>query len=106
MRTVRELLTSQLKKIPGIEQNIQPAHPGFISFQFKGKDFAHFDTDFELDVKLTKSIIAQERLEHPRNSTNHPGRYRNKPHWIVLPFSTKSDIEEILRLIKVALAQE
>ncbi len=106
MTTLRELLTSALKKIPGIEEKILPEHPGFTSFDYRCKGFAHFDTDFELDVKLTKSKIASEGLEHPKFSTNHPNRYRTKPHWIVLPFKSRDDVREIVRLVMDAIVQE
>ncbi len=106
MQTLREILTSELKIIPGIEEKLLPEHPGFTYFEYKGKGIAHFDTDFELDLKLTKSKIAAEGLEHPRGSTNHPNRFRTKPHWIVLAFKTKTEVKEIVRLVKVATDQE
>lgn len=102
MSTLRELLTSELGAIPGMEEIVLDAHPGFTSFEFQGKGFAHFDTDFELDVKLTKSRISRSGLEHPRSSTNHPNRHRTQPHWIVLPFNSRDDVEEILRLVREA----
>ena len=105
MPSLREILTAELKKLPGIEEKLWPDSPGFTSFQFKVREVAHFDTDHELDVRLTKEIIASERLEHPRDSTNHPKRFRNKLHWIVLPFHKKSLINEVVRLVKVAAEQ-
>ena len=106
MTTLREMLTSELENIPGIEEKVLAAHPGFTFFEYRGKGFAHFDTDFELDVKLTKDRISSEGLEHPKNSTNHPNRYRTKPHWIVLPFKTRDDVREIVRLVTVAIVKE
>jgi hypothetical protein len=102
MSTLREILTSELGKIPGIEKKLLPDHPGFTFFEYMGKGIAHFDTDFELDLKLTKAKIAREGLEHPKDSTNHPNRFRTKPNWIVLPFKTKTDVDEILRLVRIA----
>lgn len=106
MTTLREMLTSELTELPGVEEKSLAAHPGFVSFEYRGKGFAHFDTDFELDVKLTKTRIASEGLEHPRNSTNHPNRHRTSPHWIVLPFKTKRDVEKIMRLVRDAIERE
>lgn len=106
MPTLREMLTSELKEIPGIEKKQLPDRPDFTYFEFRGKGIAHFDTDFEFDLKLTKTKIAKEGLEHPKDSTCHPDRFRTKPHWIVLPFKTKADVKEIVRLVKVATDQE
>ena len=106
MPTLREILTSELRNIPGIEEKLLSDHPGFTYFEYRGKGIAHFDTDFELDLKLTKTKIAGEGLEHPKDSTNHPNRFRTKPHWIVLPFRTKMDVNEIVRLVKVAIDLE
>ena len=104
MPTLRKKLISALKIIPGIEEKILSEHPDFTSFDYDGKGFAHFDTDFEFDVKLTKRVIASEGLEHPKNSTNHPNRFRSKPHWIVLPLKTNQDVKEIVRLVKEVIA--
>ena len=106
MPTLREILTSELSEIPGIEEKLLSDHPGFTYFEYRGKGIAHFDTDFELDLKLTKTKIAREGLEHPKDSTNHPNRFRTKPHWIVLPFRTKTDVNDIVRLVKFATDQE
>ena len=106
MPTLREILTSELSEIPGMEEKLLSDHPGFTYFEYRGKGIAHFDTDFELDLKLTKTKIAREGLEHPKDSTKHPNRFRTKPHWIVLPFRTKTDVNDIVRLVKFATDQE
>ncbi|NKB33658.1 MAG: hypothetical protein GKR91_11225 [Pseudomonadales bacterium] len=105
MQTLRELLTAKLKLIPGIEEHQLPQHPGFTFFEYNGKGIGHFDTDFEFDLKLKKINIAAEGLEHPRDSTNHPNRHRTKPHWIVFPFNSKKEVNNIVRLVKVAIGQ-
>ncbi len=105
MPSLREILTAKLSKLPGIEAKTLSDHPGFVYFQYNGKEVAHFDSDNELDVRLTKSEIKREGLNHPTDSTRHPRRHRNKPHWIVLKFNQKSHINEVVRLVKLATEQ-
>ena len=105
MESLREMLTNQLQSLPGIEVRVWPDHTGFVSFEYNGKGIAHFDSDTELDIRLTKKEILREGLEHPKNSTNHPNRYRSKPHWIVVPFKQESQVKEIVRLVKLAIEQ-
>ena len=106
MSELRNELTKKLEEIAGIEKNVlQGEHAGFTFFEYKGKGIAHFDNDNELDVKLTKRTIEQEGLTHPADSRNHPNRVKSKPHWIVLQFYNTGELEEVVRLVKLAIAQ-
>lgn len=71
---------------------------------FKGKEFAHFHKDNELDVRLTRSVIKQEGLAHPSNSKQHPNRSPNS-QWIELPFKSEADFKEVVRLIQLGVDQ-
>lgn len=104
MKTLRQKLTNELRNLPGMEEKIWPDHPGFTSFNYKGKEVAHFDSNNEIDVRLTKHLIKRERLTHP-NSTRHPDGNRKQPNWIVLPFRRENELKEIVRLVKLAMEQ-
>ena len=103
MITLRRQLVGKLEKIPDIEQLPSKIAGGSAIF-FKGKEVAHFHSNNKIDIRLTKSVIKAEGLEHPADSIFHTGR---KPgsHWIELSFRTTSQMIEIVRLFKLALEQ-
>lgn len=97
--TNKSEIIQSLESLPNVELKVLTGkHEGFTYFTFKGKEIAHFDNDLEIDVKLTKKVIAEESLEHPKDSQSHPNRYKTKPHWIVLQLE-KFSKEEIVRLV-------
>jgi len=105
MPNLRKHLVRELLKIPGvIEETWAERDDGFSSLKTEGKEFAHFHNDNELDIRLTKRIISEHNLSHPRNSKNHPNRSRNSP-WIELRFFEEIDIEEIVRLVNQLLVK-
>jgi len=77
---------------------------GFSSFEYRGKDFAHFHHDHELDVRLGKQIIKANRVVRPNDSEQHPNRASGSP-WIELRYSTSAEVDEVVRLIELALQQ-
>ncbi len=106
MKSLRIQLTEELEKIPGLEKCVlQREEADFIYFTYKGKETAHFDNDNELDLRLGKAVIKQEGLTHPADSRNHPHRGKSKPHWIVLQFTRVDKIQEVVRLVKLAINQ-
>ncbi|OZG73547.1 hypothetical protein BTA51_11115 [Hahella sp. CCB-MM4] len=100
---MKEKLLDELMQIPGLEEKHWPGRDdGFSSLLYRGKEFAHFHDDFELDLKLTKTLIAREGLSHPENSRVHPNRSKNS-QWIELPIVENSDVERIVQLVKMAI---
>jgi hypothetical protein len=77
---------------------------GFASLSYKGTAFAHFHNDNELDIRLTRSIIAREGLTHHTDSTVHPKRSANS-HWIEVRFKKTAELERVIRLVELALQQ-
>jgi len=104
MSTLRQQLTQSLLKISGVTEKHWPDRDdGFSSFEYKGKDFAHFHHDNEIDVKLGKQIIKKHRVPRPDDSEQHPDRAAGSP-WIELRYNTSAEVNEVVRLIKLALA--
>ena len=94
-----------LEKVPELEKVVfRLKNNGFTCFAYKGKEIAHFDNGFELDVRLTRALIEKEGLTHPSDSKSHPHRTKTKPHWIVLQLD-KFGCDEIIRLVKLAILQ-
>ena len=86
MSNIRTQLVQELLKIEGVTEKAWPDRSdGFSSLQFGGTEFAHFHSDNELDIRLTKRIISSEMLVHPSTSKNHPNRSKISP-WIEMRF--------------------
>ena len=75
---------------------------GFCGLQDGGKELAHFHGFNEIDLRLTKNVIRSEGLTHPPDSEVHPKRGISS-HWIELRFCRKSDLDEIVRLVQLAM---
>jgi len=85
----------------GVEDRPWPGrNDGFSALYFRGKSFAHFHDDHELDIRLGLPLIRRERLGRLANSTVHPDRSRNS-QWIELRFSSSDDVDRIVRLIRL-----
>jgi hypothetical protein len=101
---LRARLIKRLKKL-GVEHRAWPGRDdGFASLCHDGKDFAHFHDDNELDLRLTRTIIDRERLVHPSGSRVHPNRSRTS-HWIEVRFTTLTELDHVVRLVKLAIEQ-
>jgi len=102
-----DLRTQLLKRIAklGVEHRPMPGREdGFASLCHGGKAFAHFHTDHELDIRLTKAIIHREGLVHPAGSVVHPKRTKQSP-WIEVRFTKAADLDGVVRLVKLAIEQ-
>jgi hypothetical protein len=104
MSDLRAELIRRLEKL-GVEHCPLPGRTdGFAGLRYNGKEFAHFHDDHELDVRLTKAVIARERLVHPPDSRVHPNRSKTSP-WIEVRFTTRADVDRAVRLLKLAIDQ-
>lgn len=100
--SLKQKLITEAEKIPGVKSKPSPVQGG-TALHYKGKEFAHFHHDNELDLKLGKITIQQENLSHPQDSIVHPTRSHNSP-WIELHLQNSSDIKAIARLVKLAVS--
>jgi hypothetical protein len=103
MTSLRKQLMTRLAKLGVEEQPVPGRDDGFAGLSYRGKEFAHFHDDDELDLHLTRSVIAREGLVHPSNSRKHPKR-STMSHWIELPLKTVPDLDHVTRLIELAIA--
>lgn len=104
MTPLRSQLVRQLEKL-GVEDRALPGRDdGFSCLLYRGKEFAHFHDDNELDIRLTKGIINREGLVHPVGSRVHPNRSRNS-QWLEVRFSKAADLERVVDLVKLAIEQ-
>jgi hypothetical protein len=103
MTSLRKQLLARVTTLGVEEQPFPGRDEGFAALCYRGKPFAHFHHDEELDLHLRRSVIAREGLVHPSSSVFHPKRSKNA-HWIELQLKTATDLERVTRLIKLAIA--
>jgi Family of unknown function (DUF5519) len=101
---LRAELSRRLQDL-GVEERAWPGRDdGFASLLFGGKDFAHFHSDDEIDIRLGKKVMLREGLVHRPDSTVHPGRSKSSP-WYELTMRNKSDVDKAVRLVTLALSE-
>ncbi|WP_235531859.1 MULTISPECIES: luciferase domain-containing protein [unclassified Roseateles] len=96
-------LLQSLVSIEGLAAEPSPVSGGTALF-FRGREFAHFHDDHELDLRLTKKVIRALGLSHPAGSVHHPTRSSSSP-WIEVRFHTDAEAERVAELVKVAIEQ-
>ena len=106
MSRLRKQLVQQLTRLPGVSEKTWPQRDdGFSSLQFNGKEFGHFHHDNEIDIRLTRALIAEHSLEHPSDSKVHAKRSKNSP-WIEMRFFDEADINRIIKMAIKLLEQK
>jgi hypothetical protein len=102
MNALHKRLSRRLREL-AVEVRAWPGRDdGFASLLFDGKEFAHFHTWCEIDIRLGKNTIKREHLVHPSESKVHPGRSSNSP-WYEMRILSVADVDEAVRLVKIAI---
>lgn len=103
MPKLRNEIIKKLERISGLEDHPSKVAGGSAIF-YNGKEIAHFHDDNEIDIRLTKKIIRKEGLNHPSGSKIHKHRSPSS-EWIEIRFKKSKDVDEVVRLFKLALEQ-
>jgi hypothetical protein len=103
MPALKAALLAELRSLDGLEALPSPVAGGTALF-YRGKEFAHFHNDNELDLRLTAKVIRSLGLVHPPGSVHHRTRSPSSP-WIELRFHDAADVAEVARLVRLAVAQ-
>ncbi len=103
MVALKAKLLERLGRIDGVEDLPSPVSGGSALF-YRGKPFAHFHNDNELDLRLTRKIIKKLGLSHPPGSFHHPDRSPNSA-WIEVRFNCVNDIDRVSELVRLAVEQ-
>lgn len=101
--TLKLQLLASLSSTDGLEAHASRVAGGTALF-FRGKEFAHFHNDHEIDLRLTRSVIKSLGLSHPTRSQLHPTRSASS-HWIEVRFHTSTEVQRVAELVKQAIAQ-
>ncbi len=102
MAKLRKLLIDELEKIPGIDVHLWTPERDFLVIDYKGKEIAHFHGNNELDIRLSPEIVKRDGLSHATNRVGHLNR-KNGGTWLIVRFTRKVHLAEMLRLLKMAI---
>lgn len=100
---LKQRLLHALSTIDGLTAEASPVSGGTALF-YRGREFAHFHNDHELDLRLTRKVIQAEGLAHPAGSVQHPNRAPSSP-WIEVRFATAREVDRAVDLVRLAIAQ-
>lgn len=103
MTTLKTQLLEELRRIDGVEDLPSPVAGG-TELRYRGRSLAHFHNEHELDLRLTKKVIASLGLVHPPGSVFHKDRSPSSP-WIEVRYATADDLPGVVRLVELAVAQ-
>jgi Family of unknown function (DUF5519) len=103
MPSLKQQLLASLKSIEAFEAQPSKVAGGTALF-FRGKEFAHFHNDHEIDLRLTRKVIKSLGLSHPTGSQLHPTRSASS-QWIEIRFYNACEVQRVAELVKLAIAQ-
>lgn len=103
MTIFKQKLLQLLASVEGVTVEPSPVAGGTALF-FRGREFAHFHNDNELDLRLTRKVISSLELSHPVGSLHHPLRAAGSP-WIEVRFNSEREVQRAVELVVLALAQ-
>jgi hypothetical protein len=103
MASLKEELLLRLQEVEGL-QALPSKVAGGTALFFKGKEFAHFHNDNEIDLRLTKQLIKSLGLRHPPRSSVHPTRAPSS-NWIERRFFSLEETKAVEGLVRQALSQ-
>lgn len=103
MAKLKNILIKNLEKISGLEDRPSIVAGGSAIF-YKNKEIAHFHSNNEVDVRLTKKVIKKMGLSQPTDSKFHHHRGPGS-EWIELRFRNQNQVEKVVELFKLAVKQ-
>jgi hypothetical protein len=101
MPSLKQQLLAALADIDGFSAQPSKVAGGTALF-YRGKEFAHFHHDHEIDLRLTRPLIRALGLTHPGGSVQHPTRAASSP-WIELRFTTEDEVRRVAALVRQAI---
>jgi Luciferase len=98
--SVREELEQELARIPGLVR--RPSRWGREHAYFVGdREIAHFHKDGRMDVRLTKELIRERKVEHALDERVHTRG--PSAEWASVTLSTPTDLPLAISLVEEAM---
>ncbi len=104
MPALRNRLENELRKLEGVDVALYK-DTNLMCVYYGGKEFAHFQDDNDLDIRLSQKFIKRESLTPIHDSKYHPNRSR-KSRWMEIRFKNAKQVDDLIRLIKRLIKEE
>jgi hypothetical protein len=95
---LESLLASGLLSLPGVEERKSRFGPE-VAFFIAGREFGHVHRDGEIDLRLTRSVIAERRDELESDARI---AMRRGSHWLAVTYTSRADVRFALQLARSA----
>lgn len=102
MAELRKQLIERLEMLEGINVRLWQPDSDFMVIEYEGKEVAHFHGNNELDIRLSKAVVKRDGLTHAPDHIGHPNR-KNGGAWLMARFTHESHLDEMIRLVKMAI---
>lgn len=103
MAELRKQLIDQLEKLPGVTVRLWKPDYHLMVVYYKDKEVAHFHGNNEIDIRLSPKVVKQEGLRNDPKRIGHPSR-KDGGTWLVQRFTRKAHLDEMRRLVKLAIS--
>lgn len=100
MSDLRDELVRRLTALPGVTV-ARYKDTELLCVFHNNKEIAHFQNEYEIDIRLTPRIIQQKGLYPPSDSTSHLDRAKSS-RWIVQAFDQPETLDDIVSLVRLA----
>ncbi len=104
MNTYRETFEKQLASLSQVEVKAWKG-TDLICVFYRGKEFAHFQDEQVIDIRLSNNFIKREGLTPLENSPYHPNRSK-KSRWMLFRFDSEQDVLDLSALVGRLLKTE
>ncbi len=104
MMEAREILVNRLSALDNVKVGLWKDTDLLCVF-YRGKEFAHFHKDEEIDIRLSQKFIKQEGLVPLENSPYHPKRSK-KSRWMQFRLDTEQNALDLVSLVQRLIQQE
>jgi hypothetical protein len=101
-RSLRDSLIAGLLKFPPAVEEHRSRFAPIVAWRVSGKEFLHFHGEKEIDVRLTRAVIRDQRARlraDPRVDLR-----QHSSDWIRVCLSSPDDVRFALRLARLAVA--
>jgi len=101
MPDLRDELVRRLTALPGVTV-ARYKETELLCVFHNNKEIAHFQNQYEIDIRLTPKIIKQKGLHPPSDTTSHLDRAKSS-RWIVQAFNQQETLDDIVALVRLAI---
>jgi hypothetical protein len=100
-RSLRDALIAGLLRFPPEVEEHRSRFAPIMAWRVSGREFLHFHGENEIDLRLTRAVIRDQRDRLRAN--RRVDLRQHSSHWIRVSLSSPGDVRFALRLVKLAV---